>query len=184
MSDARVRGILDDPTIAHRAAARRINDLLGDNSTSEKSVRRYRGNARRAEALGQPHPTTVQAPVSGSGGRWQPGIDIDPKEGGEFRTRPREITREAPEPEPEEADLLGEFDLDPAVWEVVSARKSQWQSGDRWLEARRVSFRRRSAGPVTVTDVEGIFSRYYPVPHPVVPRRPDTKGRIVMVPAG
>jgi len=35
-----------------------------------------------------------------------------------------------------------------------------------------------------VTDVEGIFSRYYPVPHPVVPRRPDTKGRIVMVPAG
>ena len=47
------------------------------------------------------------------------------------------------------------------MWEVTSARKSLWQSGDKWLEARRVSFRKRSLGTVlTVGDIDGIMARY------------------------
>lgn len=184
--DARVRAILNDSSVAHRAAARKINDLLGENATSEKSVRRFRRHPRSAESLTDPQPTTAKNPVSGSGGRWTPGIDIDPREGGEFRTVPRELIYGVPEAEPTEAELLAEFDLDPEVWEVVSARKSQWQggAGGAWLEARRVSFRRRVAGAVPEADVEDIFSRYYPTPYPVAPLRTVKPDRIMMVPAG
>lgn len=185
--DARVRGILEDSTVAHRAAARRINELLGSEVTSEKSVRRYRSR-QRAGVLTDPNPPSPIPAISGSGGRWTPGIDIDPKQGGEFRTAPRVISQEAPEPEPEEAALLAEFDLDPKVWTITSARKSTWQSGDRWLEARRCSFKRRDElGPTSVADVEAIMERYYPVPHPITPGHAKREGRpdrIVMVPAG
>lgn len=178
--DAEVRAILDDAGIGHRTAARYINDLRGPGTTSEKSVRRFRTKRMSAESLASPQPAGSNSPVKGSGGNWHPGIDIDPREGGEFRTLPREVNREAPQPEPEEADLLAEFDLDPAVWEVVSARKSQWQSGDKWLEARRVSFRKRAAGPVSVADVEAIMAQYR-VASPVRAELPE---RLLMVPAG
>jgi hypothetical protein len=183
-SDARVRGILEDSTVAHRQAARDINMLLGEGTTSEKSVRRFRSRLR-AGALADPQPTTHIGPVSGSGGRWTPGIDIDPRQGGEFRTKPRVVNQEAPAAEPEEADLLAEFDLDPALWEVTGARKSTWQSGDRWMEARRVSFRKRVPGEATtVADVEAIMSNYYAVPHLGAPKWADKPDRIVMIPAG
>lgn len=180
-NDAEVRAILDDSSIGGRETARRINDLRGEGTTSEKSVRRYRRNREpSAERMAGPQPTSVSHPVKGSGGQWHTGIDFDPREGGEFRTQPREIDREAPEPEPEETDLLREFNLDPAVWEVTSARKSLWQSGDKWLEARRVSFRKRGLGPVTAEDIESIMSRY---PRERLLKNVDP-GRIVMVPAG
>ena len=182
-ADHWVRGILDDLTTGHRPAARAINHRLGEGTTSEKAVRRYRSKRMTAEALSEPdrNPASV---VSGSGGRWSPGIDIDPAVGGEFRTRPREVGQptDPPLPEPEEAALLAEFDLDPAVWEIVSARKSLWQSGDKWLEARKVSFRKRSqATTIAPVDIEAIMSRYtldrgLPVNY--------TRERLLMVPAG
>ena len=181
--NAEVRAILDS-SVGGREAARMINALCGEGTTSEKSVRRYRKNrAPSAGKLAGPQPVSVSQPVKGSGGQWHTGIDFDPREGGEFRTAPREVNREAPEPEPEEADLLREFDLDPAVWEVTSARKSLWQSGDRWLEARRVSFRKRALGPLTAEDVEDVMERYYGG-SPFRPVDTSNPGRIVMVPAG
>ena len=95
-----------------------------------------------------------------------------------------EVSREAPAPEPEEAVLLEQFDLDPGRWEIVAARKSQWQSGDRWLEARRVSFRKRGSGlSVTTGDVDAIMSRYY-TPTGITSDTTSDWNRIVMVPAG
>jgi hypothetical protein len=64
--------------------------------------------------------------------------------------------------EPEEAELLQQFDLDPAVWEVTGARKSMWQNaaGD-WLMAQKVSFKRRAAATsLSAESVEEIMSRY------------------------
>ena len=155
--DAEMQRILHDAAIGHRTAARLINELRGQSITSEKSVRRYRRN-RHQETPPKPQPR-----LSASG--WTPGIDYDPAEGGEFRTVPRQVVKDAPEAEPEEDALLREWDLDPAVWEVVSARKSLWQggAGGTWLEARRVSFRKRARGlSAAELDVEGIWSRYTP----------------------
>lgn len=180
-----VRKILDDPAVGHRTAARKINEFMGGVLTTERSVRRYRAKTRSAESLADPNPPGILPPIKGSGGQWHPGIDIDPREGGEFRTAPRPVSREAPETEPTEAELLAEFNLDPAVWEVVSARKSQWQGGPggTWLEARRVSFRRRDA-VLDEADVESLFRPYYPVPYPGEVVRQNKPDRIVMVPAG
>lgn len=179
--DAEIRKILDDASIGHRTAARMINVHKGAPVTSEKSVRRYRRNPLSVKTLSDPQPTAAKPAVRGSGGSWHPGIDIDPAQGGEFRTMPREVSQEAPEPEPQEADLLAKFDLDPAVWEVVSARKSLWQSGDRWLEAHRVSFRKRSTTAPSAADIDAIMSQYM-VSRTVPPR--DLPERILMVPAG
>lgn len=179
--NAEIRRILDDASIGHRTAARMILDL--GVTTSEKSVRRYRNKRLQPEALTSPNPIASSRPtVNASGGTWHPGIDIDPAVGGEFRTKPRVVSGEPFEPEPNEAELLAEWDLDPAVWTVTSARKSLWQSGDRWLEARRVSFKRRDKGlTIEAADVEDIMSQYM-VTRPW-PRR-DVSERILMVPAG
>lgn len=184
LGDARIQGILDDASIGHRSAARKINNLMGGLPvTSEKSVRRFRSKRMTADALSDPQPTTSRAPVKGSGGNWRHGIEIDPRLGGTFTTKPRVIVQGHADPEPEEAELLAEFELDPAVWEITAARKSTWQSpGGDWLEARRVSFKRRVAeGQVTTADVEGIMAQYM-VTRPW-PRKEYTE-RILMVPSG
>ena len=175
--DAEMQRILHDAAIGHRTAARLINELRGESITSEKSVRRYRRNRHQETP---PKPRDPRTPASG----WTPGIDYDPAEGGEFRTVPRQVDKDAPEAEPDEDALLREWDLDPAVWEVVSARKSLWQggAGGTWLEARRVSFRKRAHGlSAAEMDVEGIFSKYT---RPVPSTRRVSPSRIVMVPAG
>ena len=143
----------------------------------------------RSPSGGTAGTATRRRPRSRSPGRpasgWTPGIDYDPAEGGEFRTVPRQVDKDAPEAEPDEDALLREWDLDPAVWEVVSARKSLWQggAGGTWLEARRVSFRKRAHGlSAAELDVEGIFSKYT---RPCPSSRPrKSPHRIVMVPAG
>lgn len=176
--DAEIKKILDDASIGHRTAARKINDLRGECTTSEKSVRRYRRNAGMPPAPPQP------LRVPGTGNTWTAGIDYDPTTGGEFRTVPRTVDRDAPEPEPDDADLLRQWELDPAVWEVVSARKSLWQggAGGTWLEARRVSFRKRAAGTSAAElDIDGIMSAYT---RPIASSHSVSPSRIVMVPAG
>ena len=183
--DAEIRKILDDASIGHRTAARMINNRMGDLPvTSEKSVRRYRKNKMSASTLTDPQPANAPRPrpAAGGGVSWTPRIDIDPNVGGEFYTTPRLITV-TPEVEREEAELLAEHDLDPDVWRVEWARKSKWQRPDgEWLEAHRVSFRRRGSGvAVSVADIDAIMSQYM-TGRKVQPSAQD--GKIVMVAAG
>lgn len=183
-ADQWVRAVLDDLSTGHRRAARLINARRGEGTTSEKSVRRYRSKRMTPEALSEPD-RKQGTPVNASGGRWSAGIDIDPRDGGEFRTKPRVINHEAPEPEPEEAALLAEFKLDPAVWEIVSARKSTWQSGDKWLEAHKVSFRKRAAAEaISEVDIDEIMSRYITSPSKPPKVVLASSERLIMVPAG
>jgi hypothetical protein len=89
-------------------------------------------------------------------------------------------------PDPDNAALLEEFGLDPNIWEAVAVRRSRWQQredGD-WLEAHRVSVRRRSAGHAGLdpSAMEAILSNYtYPVPDP---KTRNLSSGILMVPVG
>lgn len=180
-----VRAVLEDTSMSHLIAARQIG-VLGF-QTSDRSVRRYR--ARQSITL-----DNLVSPYAGNGvvahrprreldvPQWVPGIDMD-EQSGEFRTRPAIISPEAPTVEPQEAELLEQFNLDPQVWEITSARKSQWQSGENWLEARRVSFRKRGSGfAFTPEDIERIMSSYtHIVPH--LRDTPNFEGTLV-VPTG
>jgi hypothetical protein len=184
--DAEIRKILDDASIGHRTAARMINNKMGGLPvTSEKSVRRYRRTKISASTLTNPQPPNAPRPKAATGGgvSWTPRIDIDPNVGGEFFTVPRLLSINT-EVEREEAELLAEHNLDPAVWQVEWARKSKWQRPDgEWLEAHRVSFRRRGSGQaVSVADVDTIMSGY--MTSRKVSARQDRTDRIVMVPAG
>lgn len=187
-----VKAILEDTNISHLKASRHINQFIysrGQQSaaTSDRSVRRYR--ARRDIVLDNlvspyaggpemPHRPRRELPVP----QWTPGIDVD-EQGGEFRTRPIEVTLEQTAVEPQEAELLAQFNLDPQTWEIIAARKSQWQSGDRWLEARRVSFRKRGSGfSLGAEDLEQIMGRYTHIV-PISKDTPNFQGTLV-VPAG
>ena len=65
---------------------------------------------------------------------WRPRLELDAA-GGYFVSTPR-----AADTNPDAVDLLGEFNLDPTIWRVVSVRRSKWQKHDgEWLEAFRVS---------------------------------------------
>jgi predicted phosphodiesterase len=66
---------------------------------------------------------------------WQPRSEVDTATGGYVVTKPFE-----PGHEPEHADALGEFGLDPQQWTVVSVRRSRWQRYDEsWLESVRIN---------------------------------------------
>ena len=68
---------------------------------------------------------------------WEPRLDYDPKEGGTFVTSARTAT----DLNPDEAELLREFELDPTKWRVVNLRRSRWQRYDgEWLESYRCTF--------------------------------------------
>lgn len=67
---------------------------------------------------------------------WEPQVSYD-AEGGTLTSTPRAKQAD----EPDHAELLAEFELDPAKWRITSLRRSKWQTfnGD-WLEAFRASF--------------------------------------------
>lgn len=68
---------------------------------------------------------------------WEPRLDYDPQEGGTFVTSARTAT----DLNPDEAELLREFELDPTKWRVVNLRRSRWQRYDgEWLESYRCTF--------------------------------------------
>lgn len=74
-------------------------------------------------------------------------LDVGP-DGGYFVSTPR-VAGELPDA----VDMFKDFDLDPAVWEVVSVRKSRWQRYDgEWLEAARVNV--KPAGLVRGDDTD------------------------------
>ena len=65
---------------------------------------------------------------------WRPRLELGP-EGGFVVSTPRQVGNQ-----PEAADILNEFDLDPDQWTVTGVRRSRWQKYDGdWLEAYRLT---------------------------------------------
>lgn len=66
---------------------------------------------------------------------WRPRLDIDDSKGGFVISSPRAAGDAV-----DTADILKEFDLNPESWDVISLRRSRWQTynGD-WLESVRVN---------------------------------------------
>lgn len=66
---------------------------------------------------------------------WEPVIDYN-ESGGFLTSTPRPASNE-----PDHAELLAEFELDPNKWRITSLRRSKWQTfnGD-WLQAFRATF--------------------------------------------
>jgi predicted phosphodiesterase len=66
---------------------------------------------------------------------WEPSIEYDAA-GGTLTSVPRTAGDE-----PDHAELLAEFELDPAKWRITGLRRSKWQRWDgEWLESFRASF--------------------------------------------
>jgi predicted phosphodiesterase len=66
---------------------------------------------------------------------FEPGIEYD-SSGGVLRSVPRPAGDE-----PDHAELLAEFELDPAKWRITGLRRSKWQRWDeQWLESFRATF--------------------------------------------
>lgn len=66
--------------------------------------------------------------------KWRPQLELG-EDGGFLVSTPRTAVEQ-----PDAADLLAEFDLDPQAWRVTGIRRSRWQRHDgEWLEAYRVS---------------------------------------------
>jgi predicted phosphodiesterase len=66
---------------------------------------------------------------------FEPGVEYD-STGGVLKSVPRPAGDE-----PDHAELLAEFELDPAKWRITGLRRSKWQSWDgEWLESFRATF--------------------------------------------
>lgn len=66
---------------------------------------------------------------------FEPGIEYD-STGGVLKSVPRPAGDE-----PDHAELLAEFELDPAKWRITGLRRSKWQRWDeQWLESFRATF--------------------------------------------
>ena len=90
---------------------------------------------------------------------FEPGIEYD-SSGGILRSIPRPVGDE-----PDHAELLAEFELDPAKWRITGLRRSKWQSfnGD-WLESFRATFVPNSGrNLVPIDDLLDIVGKWKPV---------------------
>jgi predicted phosphodiesterase len=66
---------------------------------------------------------------------WEPSVEYDAS-GGTLTSVPRTAGDE-----PDHAELLAEFELDPAKWRITGLRRSKWQRWDgEWLESFRANF--------------------------------------------
>lgn len=78
---------------------------------------------------------------------WRPRLELG-EDGGFLVSTPRSAAEQ-----PDGAELLAEFDLDPSAWRIVSVRKSRWQRHDgQWLEAYRATL--QPAAQVRVQDID------------------------------
>lgn len=85
---------------------------------------------------------------------WQPRSEVDTQSGGYVVTKPFE-----PGHEPEHAEALDEFGLDPQQWTVTSVRRSRWQKYDGdWLESVRLNIIPASATPSDQGDVDAMLA--------------------------
>lgn len=90
---------------------------------------------------------------------FEPGIEYDAS-GGVLRSLPR-----TPGNEPDHAELLAEFELDPAKWRITGLRRSKWQRWDgEWLESFRATFvPSTGAHAVPIDDLLEIVSKWKPI---------------------
>jgi predicted phosphodiesterase len=89
---------------------------------------------------------------------WEPQIEYD-STGGTLVSTPRTISDE-----PDHAELLAEFELDPAKWQITGLRRSKWQKFDgEWLEAFRATFVPKSgAKSVPIDDLIETIAKWKP----------------------
>ena len=99
---------------------------------------------------------------------FEPGIEYD-STGGVLKSVPRPVGDE-----PDHAELLAEFELDPAKWRITGLRRSKWQRWDgEWLESFRATFVPSSGSvQVDVQELLDIVGKWKPtntVSKPVKP---------------
>ena len=89
---------------------------------------------------------------------FEPGIEYD-SSGGVLRSVPRPAGDE-----PDHAELLAEFELDPAKWRITGLRRSKWQRWDgEWLESFRATFVPNSGtNLVPIDDLLEIVGKWKP----------------------
>ena len=89
---------------------------------------------------------------------FEPGIEYDAS-GGVLRSVPRPAGDE-----PDHAELLAEFELDPAKWRITGLRRSKWQRWDEtWLESFRATFVPTSGAlHVPIDDLLEVVSKWKP----------------------
>jgi predicted phosphodiesterase len=88
----------------------------------------------RLEELAAPGKRGSDIKATNTPESWRPRMEID-SDGGFLISTPRSAGQI-----PDSAEILKEFDLDPASWDVINLRRSRWQShSGEWLEAYRVS---------------------------------------------
>jgi len=97
---------------------------------------------------------------------FEPGIEYD-SSGGVLRSVPRPAGDE-----PDHAELLAEFELDPAKWRITGLRRSKWQRWDgEWLESFRATFVPSSGSvyvdPQELLDIVSKWKPQKPVSSPV-----------------
>ena len=90
---------------------------------------------------------------------FEPGIEYD-SSGGVLRSIPRPAGDE-----PDHAELLAEFELDPQKWRITGLRRSKWQRWDgEWLESFRATFvPHTGSNYVPIDDLLEIVSKWKPV---------------------
>ena len=90
---------------------------------------------------------------------FEPGIEYD-SSGGILRSIPRPAGDE-----PDHAELLAEFELDPQKWRITGLRRSKWQRWDgQWLESFRATFVPNSGtNLVPIDDLLDIVGKWKPV---------------------
>lgn len=123
----------------------------------------------------QPLATPAPVAVTSTPRGWEPRVEYDDAEG-QGTTPPRP----AAEIPPSHAEILKEFGLDPEAWQVLTLRKSRWQSnsadGPIWLEAYRATFKALSPNDpgIVKVDVDELAAEIRGfAPGPVVPPAGD-----------
>jgi predicted phosphodiesterase len=101
---------------------------------------------------------------------FEPGIEYD-STGGVLRSVPRPAGDE-----PDHAELLAEFELDPVKWRITGLRRSKWQRWDgEWLESFRATFVPHSGTrSVPIDDLLAIVSKWKPLSTPSKVTEPRT----------
>jgi predicted phosphodiesterase len=111
---------------------------------------------------------------------WEPVIDYDAT-GGFLVSQPKPTGQE-----PDHAELLAEFELDPAKWRITNLRRSKWQRWDgEWLESFRATFIpcNTNGSSIPIDDLLQIIGKWKPqnpARKPVEPRSGDLAYVVVL----